>query len=420
MAAPVSKSKAVVLMGGPKDGTRFRPLSLHCPKPLFPVAGAPMILHQLRACAEVPGLMEVVLIGAYDEHSIREFASRATAELKIPVRYCREHKSLGTAGGMYHLRDILQRGDPDFFFVLHCDVCADFPLKEMLEFHRGLGPSAVVTIMSIKAREDQAHAFGCAVSDEKTAMVLHYVEKPKSFVSSDINGGVYVMSGSVFDVIRKVYLRNVDNGVEEPLEMYLEKDIVPELISSNGLYLYKSSAFWTQVKTAGSAVYANRHYLAVLRAKNAHLLAANEEGGPKIVGDVLIDPSAVVHPSVKLGPNVSVGPGVRIQAGARVKDSILLSNAQLARHSCVLNAVIGWDSAIGEWTRVEGKEIVVNKNDPITHEATRPLFNEKGQLEPGITIVGEGVSIASGLVVLNSIVLPHKDISSNVANEILL
>lgn len=33
---------------------------------------------------------------------------------------------------------------------------------------------------------------------------------------------------------------------------------------------------------------------------------------------------------------------------------------------------------------------------------------------------GEGVSVASGLIVLNSIVLPHKDITANVVNEILL
>ncbi len=53
MAAP-PQVKLIVLMGGPKQGTRFRPLShLHRPKPLFPIAGAPMVFHQIEAAAKV-------------------------------------------------------------------------------------------------------------------------------------------------------------------------------------------------------------------------------------------------------------------------------------------------------------------------------------------------------------------------------
>lgn len=34
-------------------GTRFRPLSFEVPKPLFPVAGVPMLQHHIEACARV-------------------------------------------------------------------------------------------------------------------------------------------------------------------------------------------------------------------------------------------------------------------------------------------------------------------------------------------------------------------------------
>ena len=34
-------------------GTRFRPLSLELPKPLFPVAGFPVIFHHIEACKKV-------------------------------------------------------------------------------------------------------------------------------------------------------------------------------------------------------------------------------------------------------------------------------------------------------------------------------------------------------------------------------
>ena len=34
-------------------GTRFRPLSLELPKPLFPIAGFPLIHHHIEACSKV-------------------------------------------------------------------------------------------------------------------------------------------------------------------------------------------------------------------------------------------------------------------------------------------------------------------------------------------------------------------------------
>jgi mannose-1-phosphate guanylyltransferase len=45
--------KAVILIGGLQKGTRFRPLSLDVPKPLFPVAGHPIIYHHIEACKRV-------------------------------------------------------------------------------------------------------------------------------------------------------------------------------------------------------------------------------------------------------------------------------------------------------------------------------------------------------------------------------
>ncbi|CAG2175950.1 unnamed protein product, partial [Oppiella nova] len=65
--------KAVILMGGPQKGTRFRPLSLDSPKPLFPVAGLPMVEHLVKACALVDGMKEIILIGFYQIHMFSAF-----------------------------------------------------------------------------------------------------------------------------------------------------------------------------------------------------------------------------------------------------------------------------------------------------------------------------------------------------------
>lgn len=91
-------------------------------------------------------------------------------------RYMREYQSLGTAGGLYHFRDTILKGNPDQIFVLHADIACAFvsfslhslalsprkdptqkyllffsllkPLEELKDFHdkhRGVG-----TVMGVK------------------------------------------------------------------------------------------------------------------------------------------------------------------------------------------------------------------------------------------------------------------------------
>ena len=54
---------------------------------------------------------------------------------QVSVRYLQEYAPLGTAGGLHHFRDQIRAGSPDAFVVMNGDVCAEFPLQEMLEFH---------------------------------------------------------------------------------------------------------------------------------------------------------------------------------------------------------------------------------------------------------------------------------------------
>ena len=63
------------------------------------------------------------------------------------VRYLQEYTALGTAGGMYHFRDQILSGKPELFFVMNADVCCDFPLTDMLDFHRRTSDTPHHTVM---------------------------------------------------------------------------------------------------------------------------------------------------------------------------------------------------------------------------------------------------------------------------------
>jgi mannose-1-phosphate guanylyltransferase len=57
---------------------------------------------------------------------------------------------------------------------------------------------------------------------------------------------------------------------------------------------------------------------------------------------------------MQIGPNVSIGPKTVIGSGVRIKDSIILDGVEIKANSCILSSVIGWNSRVGCWTRVEG------------------------------------------------------------------
>jgi NDP-sugar pyrophosphorylase family protein len=61
---------------------------------------------------------------------------KSNTKTKINLkRYLREYQALGTAGGLYHFRDEILRGNPQQFFVMHVDIACSFPLEEMLKAH---------------------------------------------------------------------------------------------------------------------------------------------------------------------------------------------------------------------------------------------------------------------------------------------
>jgi NDP-sugar pyrophosphorylase family protein len=81
--------KAIILIGGPSKGTRFRPLSLDLPKPLFPIAGFPILHHHIEACCKQLGseLKEIILLGFYDPSKLQDFIMNASREFSVPIKY---------------------------------------------------------------------------------------------------------------------------------------------------------------------------------------------------------------------------------------------------------------------------------------------------------------------------------------------
>ncbi|XP_052813263.1 mannose-1-phosphate guanyltransferase alpha-A-like isoform X2 [Mya arenaria] len=420
--------KAIILIGGPMKGTRFRPLSLETPKPLFPVAGFPIIHHHVEACAKVKGLKEVILIGFYQPNdSLNRFITQAQLQFKIQIRYLQEYTALGTAGGIYHFRDQILAGTPDYFFIMNADVCGDFPLEDMLEFHRVKPTGTFCTILGTEATRQQSLMYGCIVESKETHEIMHYVEKPETFISTIINCGIYLCSPTIFEPLEVEFKKNLEQNYNSDYltapcsEMIrMEQDIFVPLASSGKLYVYQTSKFWSQIKSAGAAIYANRHYLHLYKKSHPERLAKNGPGKPQVIGDVYIHPSAQVDETAVLGPNVTISKNCVLGEGVRVRESVILEGAVLQDHCCILDSIIGWNTQIGNWTRIEGTPNDPNPNKPFAKLEAIPTFTNDGKLNPSITVIGSDVQVPSEVIILNSIVLPNKELSGCYKNQIIL
>ncbi|KAL5285710.1 hypothetical protein ACFFRR_007415 [Megaselia abdita] len=312
--------KAVILVGGPQKGTRFRPLSLDTPKPLFPVAGRPIVQHHIEACVKVKDLKEILIIGFYAIAQMEKFISEMQALYDdVIIRYLQEFTPLGTAGGMYHFRDQIRSGNPKAFFVLNGDVCADFPLQSLYDFHASRASESLITIMSTEATHQQSVNYGCLVIQRETGRVSHYVEKPSSYVSTFINCGVYVCSTEVFPKLAAIFHSKANeshfclngNGKDQG-HIRWEQDVLTPLAGTNKLYALPVPNWWSQVKTAGSCIYANRHYLELYKETHPERLVNagfKDDGGDgsshlicNIYPDVHIHATASVHPTATVSP----------------------------------------------------------------------------------------------------------------------
>lgn len=123
--------RAMILAAG--KGERMRPLTLHTPKPLIPVAGVPLIEYHLRALAQA-GVTEVVINHAWLGDRIEAHLGDG-ARFGLQIVYSKESQPLETGGGIYQALPLLGH-EP--FIVVNGDVFTDYDFAVLQKPLQGL------------------------------------------------------------------------------------------------------------------------------------------------------------------------------------------------------------------------------------------------------------------------------------------
>lgn len=192
-----------------------------------------------------------------------------------------------------------------------------------------------------------------------------------------INAGIYILNTSV---LKRIELRPTS----------IEQETFPAICKDGQLHSFDLEGFWMDVGQPKDFLSGTCLYLSSLTKHKSKMLASTHL--PYIHGgNVLIDPSAKIGKNCRIGPNVTIGPNCVIGDGVRLQRSVMLENSKIKDHAWVKSSIIGWNSTVGRWARLEN-----------------------------VSVLGDDVTIADEVYVNGGSILPHKTIKQNIDGKSLL
>lgn len=174
------KENPVFIMAG-GFGTRLRPLTDKCPKPMLPVGGKPL-LETIVLSLKEQGFYKFYISTHYLPEIIREHFGNGE-KFDVQIQYVHENDPLGTGGAL----SLLPKEEIKLpFVVINGDVLTNMNFGKLLDFHE---KNQSIATMCVREFQYQI-PYGVVNSEDN--VIQSMTEKPSYFF--DINTGIYVIS----------------------------------------------------------------------------------------------------------------------------------------------------------------------------------------------------------------------------------
>ena len=186
LIAPTELPNSVVIMAGGK-GTRLRPHTEHCPKPMLLVDDKPMLEILLEQCI-ASGFQDFYFSVNYLKEQIINYFETGE-KWGVSINYLEEDEPLGTAGSLQLLPDSVQTP----FLVINGDVLSRLDQLHLLNFHHEHNALATMSV-----REHEVNVpFGVVQVDG--VELAGFVEKPRYVYL--VNAGLYVIDPQLLKLL---------------------------------------------------------------------------------------------------------------------------------------------------------------------------------------------------------------------------
>ena len=175
----------VIMAGG--LGSRLRPYTETCPKPMLKVAGKPMLEHIIERAKE-EGFHQFIISINYLGEQIKAYFGKGK-RWGVSITYLEEESPLGTAGALEQLKQC----NKETYIISNGDVISEIRYQDLLNFHINNKASAT---MAVRTHEWQ-NPFGVVKLEGQK--ILGFEEKPT--IKSQINAGLYVLNKDAINLL---------------------------------------------------------------------------------------------------------------------------------------------------------------------------------------------------------------------------
>lgn len=198
------KENPVFIMAG-GFGTRLRPLTDKCPKPMLPIGGKPLLDTIILSLKE-QGFYRFYISTHYLPEVIQNYFGNGE-KFDIQIQYVHESEPLGTGGAL----SLLPPQEVNLpFIVINGDVLTNMNFSKLIDFH--ISQNAVATMC---VREFQYQIpYGVVNSEQNN--IKSMTEKPSYYF--DINTGIYVISPELLAQVEAQFI-----GMPTILEQQISK-----------------------------------------------------------------------------------------------------------------------------------------------------------------------------------------------------
>lgn len=358
--------KAVIMAGG--EGSRLRPLTCDCPKPMAALMDKPVMEYALELLRR-HGVEQVgVTLGYLPERIVNYFGDGEG--FGVQLRYYTEEHPLGTAGSVRQARDLLD----ETFVVLSGDGLTDCDLTAALRFHRERGALATMVLKRVESPME----YGVVVAGPD-GRVRRFVEKPGwgELCSDTANTGIYILEPQVLDYIPE----------DKPYDF--GRELFPLLVQKNlNVFSWQMDGYWCDI--GDTAAYLKAHV--DMMDGRVNLPSNARPGG------VVKLPGAQVDRAAVLEAPCFIGNGARVEAGARVGAYSVLGAGSVVRSGASIKRSVLWRGAcVCERAQVRGSVLMAGS----TVESEASAFEE--------SVLGDGAVLGERSVLMPSVrVWPYK------------
>jgi len=327
------------------EGSRLRPLTCDCPKPMLRLMGKPLMEYAIELLKST-GIGEIGATLGYLPDEIQDYFGEGGA-LGVSLRYYIEKMPLGTAGSVGQARDFLD----ERFIVLSGDGITDFDLAAAVRFHEKR--DAMATLVLCRCPNPQE--YGMVVTDgEGRIRSFHEKPGPCDMISDRINTGIYILEPEVL------------KRIPENCPYDFGHDLFPALVAEEmPVFGYTADGYWCDVGDIGA--YLKVHADAM--DGKIRLPSLSGFGGAVSAGAVLepgcvletpcfVSPGAQISTGAQIGPYSVIGPGCCVHPGASVKRSVLFKNVRVEAGAQLRGCVAGTGAAIGESAQLYEESVV--------------------------------------------------------------